>query len=203
MPKPEKRSDRFTWTYALWLLPLLGEDWLYWLAPRWDWGTIGLIIWLATLIAIAGSICFNLALRRWRRVLSLLTAPLLLLFALYLLATASITPDSVRFTLTRQAYLAEIERSDRPDEEPRFRTFVWDDTFRAKTYSTLVYDESDEIALAKGAQSAAWRQRLHKACSENKKECVSLDPGPDEVVSLRKIGEHFYILDNSLPNAFP
>ncbi|WP_246763683.1 hypothetical protein [Rhizobium bangladeshense] len=147
MPKPEKRRDRFTWTYALWLLPLLAEVWLYWLAPRWDWGTIGLIIWLATLIAVAGSMCFNLALRRWRRVLSLLTAPLLLLFALHLLATAGMTPDSVRFALTRQAYLAEIERSDPPDSEPRLRTFVWDDTFRAKTYSTLVYDESDEIAL--------------------------------------------------------
>ncbi|WP_259666689.1 hypothetical protein [Rhizobium bangladeshense] len=83
------------------------------------------------------------------------------------------------------------------------RTFVWDDTFRAKTYSTLVYNESDEIALPKGAQSAAWQQRLQKSCLENKKECVNLDPGPDEVVGVRKIGEHFYILDNSLPNAFP
>ncbi|MBX4869259.1 hypothetical protein HJA85_20120 [Rhizobium bangladeshense] len=203
MPKPEKRSDRFTWTYALLLLPLLGQDWLYWIAPQWDWWTVDLFVFLATLIAIAGSLCFNLALRRWRRVLSLLTAPLLLLFALYLLGTAGITSDNVRFTLTRQAYLAEIERSDPPGSEPRLRTFVWDDTFRAKTYSTLVYDESDEIALPKGAQSAAWQQRLQKSCLENKKECVNLDPGPDEVVGVRKIGEHFYILDNSLPNAFP
>ncbi|MBB4483456.1 hypothetical protein [Rhizobium etli] len=203
MPEQIKSSDQFTWTYALWLLPFLGQDWLYWLAPEWDWWTIDLVVFLATLIAIGGSLCFNLVMRRWRRILSLLTAPLLLLVCLQLLATAGVTPDSVRFALTRQAYLAEIERSDPPPEQPRLRTFIWDDTFRRKTYSTLVYDESDEIALPKGAQSAAWRQRLEKSCSENKNDCINLDPGPDEFISVSKIGEHFYILDNSLPAAFP
>jgi|GEM_PF-5580624 len=164
---------------------------------------IDLLVFLATLIAIAGFLCFNLVLRRWRRVLSLLTAPLLLLVCLHLLAIVGITPDSVRFALTRQTYLAEIERADLPDAGQRFRTFVWDDTFRDKTYSTLIYDESDEIALPKGAQSTAWQQRLRKFCSEKRKECVNLDPGPDDYVSVRKIGEHFYILDDSLPTAFP
>ncbi|WP_261321279.1 hypothetical protein [Rhizobium leguminosarum] len=96
----------------------------------------------------------------------------------------------------------EIERTDLPGGERRFRTFVWDDTFIEKTYSTLVYDESDEVALPRGGQSMAWQQRVQTSCSE-KKECVDLDPGPDEYVSVRKIGEHIYILDNNLPNAFP
>ncbi|MDF0694935.1 hypothetical protein PYR71_00110 [Rhizobium sp. MC63] len=200
MPEQIKSSDQFTWTYALWLLPFLGADWVYWLAPQWDWGTIDLIVFLVTLIAIAGSLCFNLVLRRWRRALSLVTAPLLLLICLHLLAAAGIAPDSVRFALTRQAYLAEIKRSDVGHP---FRTFVWDDTFRHKTYSTLVYDESDEIALPKGEQSAAWQQRLQTFCLEKKKECVTLDPGPDNFISVSKIGEHFYILDDSLPAAFP
>lgn len=203
MPEQIKSSDQFTWTYALWLLPFLGADWVYWLAPQWDWWTIDLIVFLATLIAMAGSLCFNLVLRRWRRVLSLLTAPLLLLVCLQLLAIAGITPDSVRFALTRQTYLAEIKRADPPEEGQRFRTFVWDDTFRHKTYSTLVYDESDEIALPKGAQTAAWQKRLQKFCSEKRKECVTLDPGPNAFISVSKIGEHFYILDDSLPTAFP
>ncbi|OWO92535.1 hypothetical protein B5E41_22530 [Rhizobium esperanzae] len=203
MPEPEKRGDQFTWTYALWLLPFLGQDWLYWLAPQWDWWTVDLFVFLATLIAMAGSLCFNLVLRRWRRVLSLLITPLLLLVCLHLLAVAGITPDSVRFALTKQAYLAEIKRADLPGAEQRFRTFVWDDTFRRKTYSTLVYDESDEIALPKGAQSAAWQQRLQTFCLEKKKECVTLYPGADEFISVSKIGEHFYILDDSLPTAFP
>ncbi|PDS27607.1 hypothetical protein [Rhizobium phaseoli] len=203
MPEQIKSSDQFTWTYALWLLPFLGPNWVYWLAPKWNWWTIDLIVFFITLIAIAGALCFNLVLRRWRRALSLLAAPLLLLVCLHLLAAAGMTPDSVRFALTKQAYLAEINRADRPDAEQRFRTFVWDNTFRDKTYSTLVYDESDEIALPKGAQSAAWQQRLQTFCLEKKKECVTLDPGADELISVSKIGEHFYILDDSLPAAFP
>ncbi|MGO7321875.1 hypothetical protein ACC808_27780 [Rhizobium ruizarguesonis] len=202
MPEPEKRSDKFTWTYALWLLPFLAQNWLYWLQPQWDWWTISLIIWVLTLIAVAGSLCINLAQRRWRRLVSLLIAPLLLLVLLRILAAVGITSDSVRFALTKQTYLAEIERADRSGGEPRFKTFAWDNTFLEKTYSTLVYDESDEIALPRGEQSTAWQQRVQTPCSE-KKECVDLDPGPDEYVSVRKIGEHFYILDNYLPNAFP
>nr|WP_204340499.1 hypothetical protein [Rhizobium leguminosarum] len=184
------------------MLPFLAQNWLYWLHPQWDWWTISLIIWVLTLIAVAGSLCINLALRRWRRLVSLLIAPLLLLVLLHILAAVGITSDSVRFALTKQTYLAEIERTDLPGGEQRFRTFVWDDTFLEKTYSTLVYDESDEVALPRGEQSTAWQQSVQTSCSE-KKECVDLDPGPDEYVSVRKIGEHFYILDNYLPNAFP
>ncbi|MGO7867377.1 hypothetical protein ACC676_38350, partial [Rhizobium ruizarguesonis] len=33
----------------------------------WDWWTISLIIWVLTLIAVAGSLSINLARRRWRR----------------------------------------------------------------------------------------------------------------------------------------
>ncbi|MBY5768165.1 hypothetical protein HFO06_34720 [Rhizobium leguminosarum] len=202
MPEPEKRGDKFTWTYALWLLPWLAPNWLYWLLPTWDWWTIDLIVWVVMLIAIAGSVCINLTLLRWRRLVSLLTAPLLLLVLLRILATAGLTTDNVRFTLTKQTYLAEIERTDRSGGEPRFKTFAWDNTFLEKTYSTLVYDESDEVALPRGEQSTAWQQRVQTSCSE-KKECVDLDPGPDESISVRKIGEHFYLLDDSLPNAFP
>lgn len=50
MPEPEKRGDKFTWTYVLWLLPWLAPIWLYWLLPTWDWWTISLIIWVLTLI---------------------------------------------------------------------------------------------------------------------------------------------------------
>lgn len=202
VPEPENRGDKFTWTYVLWLLPFPGQYWLDRLAPQWDLWITGLIIPVLTLVAIAGSICINLALRRWRRVVSLLTASLLLLILLRILAVAGITPDSLRFAWTKQAYLAEAKRTDLPDGEPRFRTFVWDDRFRDKTYSTLVYDESDEIALPNGEQSSAWQKRVQVSCSE-KKECVNLDPGPDEYISIRKIGEHFYILDDGLPNAFP
>ncbi|WP_260686177.1 hypothetical protein [Rhizobium leguminosarum] len=77
-----------------------------------------------------------------------------------------------------------------------------DSMFMAITSTTLVYDESDEIALPSGEQSAAWQQRTQNLCSE-KKECVNLYPGSNAYFSVSKVGEHFYILDQSIIDAFP
>jgi hypothetical protein len=178
-------------------------DWIDWLAPTWDWWTIGLVIFVATLLATIGSLGINLARWRWRRVLSLLAAPVLLCGLFRLLVVVGITPDSVRFAITEHAYLTEVRGIDVPSTERRFKTFKWDSTFVAKTYSTLVYDESDEIALPKGDQSAAWQQRNQNLCSKLSADCVNLDPGSDQYITVRKIGDHFYILDDSFPNAFP
>ncbi|MGO8093053.1 hypothetical protein [Rhizobium leguminosarum] len=202
MAESEKRDDKFTWTYAIWFLPYLAQNWLWWLAPKWDWWTIGLITLALTVIAIAGSISINLARRRWWRVVSLLITPLPWLVIIYIVAVTGITPDSVRFALNKQAYLAEIERTDVPSGEPRFRTFALDSMFKATTSTTLVYDESDEIALPSGEQSAAWQQRTQKLCSE-KKECVNLYPGSDWPFSVSKVGEHFYIVYQNFIDAFP
>ncbi|MBM7048728.1 MULTISPECIES: hypothetical protein [Rhizobium] len=197
-----KRGDRFTWTYALWFLPVLVQPWEGWFPAGWDWLGIDFLAFLLLAIAIVVSLCINSIRRRWRRVLSLLVTPVFLLIPIVLLAIAGITPNSIRFALTRNGYLAEIQRSDAQSTEPRFNTFVWDDTFTAKTYVTLVYDESDEIVLPIGNQSEAWRQRIQKTCAKNR-DCVNLDPQPDEYISVTKIGDHFYLLNESFPNAFP
>ncbi|WP_260682690.1 hypothetical protein [Rhizobium laguerreae] len=128
--------------------------------------------------------------------------PLPWLVIIYIVAATGITPDSVRFALNKQAYLAEIERTDVTSGEPRFRTFAWDSMFKAITSTTLVYDESDEIALPNGEQSAAWQQRTQKLCSD-KKECVNLYPGSDWSFSVSKVGEHFYIVYQDFIDAFP
>jgi hypothetical protein len=197
-----KRGDKFIWTYALWFLPVLLQPWVGWLPAGWDWSDIDLLACLLLAIAIVISLCVNAIRRRWRRVLSLLVAPAFLLIPIILLARAGITPDWVRFTLTRNGYLAEIQQSNVQGTEPRFNTFVWDDTFTAKTYVTLVYDESDEIALPIGNQSEAWRQRTQKSCIRNR-DCINLDAQQDEYISITKIGDHFYLLRDSFPNAFP
>ena len=202
MAESEKRGDKFTWTYAIWLLPYPAQNYLWWLAPKWDWWIIGLITLALTVIAIVGSFCINLARRRWWRVVSLLITPLPWLVIIYIAAVTGITPDSVRFALNKQAYLAEIERTDVPSGEPRFRTFALDSMFKATTSTTLVYDESDEIALPRGEQSTAWQQRTQKLCSE-KKECVNLYPGSDWPFSVSKVGEHFYIVYQNFIDAFP
>ncbi|QND13546.1 hypothetical protein HB775_06390 [Rhizobium leguminosarum bv. trifolii] len=202
MAESEKRDDKFTWTYAIWFLPYLAQYWLWWLAPKWDWWIIGLITLALTVIAVAGSICINLARRRWWRVMSLLITPLPWLVIIYIGAATGITPDSVRFALNKQAYLAEIERTDVTTGEPRLRTFALDSMFKTIISTTLVYDESDEIALPSGEQSAAWQQRTQKLCSE-KKECVNLYPGSDWPFSVSKVGEHFFIVYQNFIDAFP
>jgi hypothetical protein len=201
--RPNERGDRFPSIYLFVFLPFVGVRWLYWLAPKWDWGTTDFVIFVMTPLVTAGLLIIDLARWRWRRVLSLLAAPFLLLALFRLLAVVGVTPDRVRFALTEHAYLAEIRRIDVPSTEPRFKTFEWDSTFVAKTYSTLVHDESDEIALPAGDQSATWQQRNQKLCSERNRDCVNLAPDSDEYITVRKIGDHFYILDDSFPNAFP
>jgi hypothetical protein len=150
-----------------------------------------------------GLFVINLARWRWRRVLSLMTAPVLWLALIRILVVIGITPDSLRFALTEHEYLAEIGRIDVPSTERRFKTFEWDGTFVGKTYSTLVYDESDEIAVPEGEQSTTWQRRNQTLCSERNRDCVNLAPDSDDYITVRKIGDHFYILDDSFPNAFP
>ncbi|WP_068390134.1 hypothetical protein [Rhizobium sp. AC27/96] len=197
-----KRGDHFTWTYALWFIPMLIQPWEGWLPSGWDWWSIDLLAFLLLSIAILVSLCVNLIRRRWRRILSLLATPVFLLILTGLLAFVGMTPDRVRFAVTRGEYLAQIKRNNAQSTAPRFNTFAWDDTFIAKTYVTLVYDESDEIGLPVGQQSDAWRQRVAEACHKSG-NCVKLDSEPDEYITVEKLSDHFYLFEDSFPNAFP
>ncbi|MGV1791785.1 hypothetical protein [Rhizobium sp. A37_96] len=197
-----KHGDKFTWTYALWFLPVLAQPWVGWFPAGWNWWGIDLLACLVLTIAIIVSLCVNSIRRRWRRVISLLATPLFLLIPLALLAAAGITPDRVRFALTQSAYLTAIRQSGTQSTEPRFNTFVWDDTFISKAYVFLVYDESDEIGLPIGQQSEAWHQRIQKACDKSK-DCVNLNAQPDEYIRVEKLSNHFYLLSYDFPNAFP
>lgn len=200
---PTIQKDKFTAVYALWYLPFLVASWWGWLRPDWDWERIGLFSSGMYCVAILGALGFNLMLLRWRKVLSILVAPFIAIGPFYLLAKQGVTPNSVRFALTKQTYLDAIEKGDGQGNGPQFRTFVWDDSFTDKSYWTLVFDESDEIDLPAGTQSPAWQQRLKELCSQ-KKDCISLQPlEDDEYIYVNRLNGHFYLVADEFPNAFP
>lgn len=159
---------------------MLMIPWEGWFPGNLDWWTIDLLAFLFLTIAVLVSLCVNSILRRWRRLLSLLLTPVFLLTVVALLASVGLTADRIRFALTKNEYLAEIQRLDANSAGPHVHTFAWDDTFVAKSYVTLVYDESDKIASRDNSQSES-----------------------DEITSVRPLGDHFYLLDEYYPDAFP
>ncbi|MGG7534048.1 hypothetical protein [Rhizobium sp. 12,4] len=198
-----RRGDKFTLIYVLWFLVPELLLWTWWLFPTLDWWTIDFAIFTVLAPTILISLCMNLMRMRWRRVFSLLLAAFLVFFSHRILMGLDITPDHFRFDLTKNTYLQEVQRIEVEPETPRFKTFPWDDTFVAKTYRTLVYDESDQIALPPGTQSISWLQQMERRCAE-KKDCVHLTSAPpDEYISVTKLADHFYIVDDDFPNAFP
>ncbi|MEF0943864.1 hypothetical protein [Rhizobium sp. BR 362] len=198
-----RSGDKFTPIYVLWFLVPELLVWTWWLFPTWDWWTIDFAIFIVLAPTILISVCVNLVRMRWRRLFSLLLAAFLVLFSNRILVMLDITPDRFRFELTKNSYLQEVQRIEVEPETPRFKTFPWDDTFVAKAYQTLVYDESDQIALAPGTQSISWLQQMERRCAEGK-DCVHLTSAPpDEYISVTKLADHFYIVDDDFPNAFP
>jgi hypothetical protein len=119
------------------------------------------IYWIIALIR-------NLLLRRWRRVISILAAPL----AAYLLFAAAnaagVNSEWIRFELWKHLYVDEIGRLANTDA-PRIKFFDGGQTGgsrRSKFAYTVVYDESDEIARPPSERSTAWQDRATKLCSD-------------------------------------
>ena len=122
--------------------------------------------------------------RRWRGALSLSIMPLAAL-AMFMnfKAVWDFAADAgvyIHFRATRAALLAEIAKLP-TDKGPRLAIFDWGGFSGSER--AFVYDESDEIALAKEARSTAWKERTAKT----ELGC--------ELVGVKPVGGHFYIVN--------
>jgi hypothetical protein len=146
------------------------------------------ICWTATLL-------HNLWLRRWRRVVSVLAAPVAA-YALFAAANAAgVTPQWVRFELGRRYYTDEIAKLAKTDEA-RFKTFDWGRTSGdgvANIIYTLVYDESDEILLPQTQRSKAGQERARKRCPGTIM-CSLLTPPSEGSPTAIRIEGHFFLV---------
>ena len=120
------------------------------------WGTVRLVA-----AARAGA---------WRAALAHLVLPVVVLAAasqpFATMRWLNSLGDRIHFEIMRPTYLAEVEAM-RDTGEPKLALFNWGGMVWA-SYG-VVYDASDEIALPRGQQSAAWRRRADHselACDE-------------------------------------
>ena len=185
----------FAWVVVIFLLFASAADLdrifnLYlWLVP------LVYIPALAVLVGWTAALIRNVTLRSWRRVISVLVAPVAA-WALFVMADAAgVNAQRIRLEIGRRAYLDEIAKLA-PCDEPRLKLFDWGQSGGAGVNSlidTLVYDESDEVSLPAKERSAAWRDRARKLCPGTP-ICAILWPLAERLTVVKKIEGHFYLL---------
>jgi hypothetical protein len=184
----------FAWVSLTLLLFASSADLDRILDLRWRLVPLIFIPALAVLVGWTAALIRNITLRRWRRVISVLVAPVAAC-ALFMAADAAgVNSQRIRLELGRRRYLDEIAKLAPGD--PRLKLFDWGQSGGAGVNSlidTLVYDESDEILLPAKERSAAWRDRAGKRCPGTPM-CALLWPNAEKATIVRKIDGHFYLL---------
>jgi hypothetical protein len=195
-----KSRDKFSISYFIWiaLLCLLfasGNDldriFNLYLA------LVPLLFLPALAIAIYWSVALirNIFLRRWRRVASVLTAPVMAYIIFAGAGVAGIDSQWIRFEIGKQYYVDQIAKLPQTDE-PRFKIFEWGQTGGAGVTNlvfTLIYDESDEIGLAPEGRSKEWQQRAGRMCPGTMM-CSITNPYGEMSITVKRIEGHFYLV---------
>jgi len=141
-----------------------------------------ILIWLGTAFAI------HLVARRWRRIISIFVGPPIAFIFVLALSRAGYDLTWLRFEARKEEYMRELAQY--PSYEPRMKQWHWGDRGFAITASstyTIVFDESDEIALPPEHRSNGWRLRADRA------DVTSLLQA-EYLRSIRKLSGHFYLV---------
>jgi hypothetical protein len=144
----------------------------------------------------------NAVRRRWRRLLSVVLAPIIAGGLFAGAAWLGIDPERIRLEFTKSHYLNLIAQMPRQSNEPQFANFDWGSTGGAavvNVFHTLVYDESDEIALPSVRRSSAWSIRATRAADGAVRLSLLGVPSENHSVTIKPIGGHFYLLTQSYP----
>ena len=197
------RSDRLSLSYTIWtfcLFVLLASfhelDRIFnlylFLIPILVLPTV--VVAVTLLIALI----VNLMKRRWRLVLSVVLAPALAAAALLALMWLGVTPFRVLFEIKRFSFEREIAQTPEAAGAPRLRSFEWGDTGGAgvaNIFETIIYDESDEIALPALQRSEAWLARAKATGpSTGLTAVLKMRHTEESSVSVEKIRGHYYLV---------
>ena len=197
------KADGYTawytaWTGALFLLVWLSQDLdrifnLYIaLVPLL---AIPAFAWLATMVIGLGVNAFR---RRWRRVISIVVAPIIAGTFFLALEPLGVTTERIRLELWKSSYLLEVDALPAGDDRIRLKTWNWGKAGgpgAAYFFWTLVYDESDQIALPPSSWSAEWVQKTGQAGSPLYSIVQHMRGGQGYDVSVRHLDAHFYVVE--------
>ena len=198
--KPAPGADRFSFAYFVWVALILL---LFASGPDLD-RILGLYLLLVPLLLIPALVVLigwtmalirNAVLRRWRRVSSVLVAPIAACALFVVAGAAGVNSERIRLEIGKRHYLDQIAKLA-PTDEPRLKLFDWGGNGGAGVTSyiyTLVYDESDEVSLPAQERSSAWRDRAGKLCPGTPM-CAILWPLAAKATAVKKVEGHFYLL---------
>jgi hypothetical protein len=219
-PAPEKavpmaplttlsRSNVYTISYTLWCLVIAL---LFWGANDLD-RIFRLYIFLIPVLALptftvgtalAVGLALNVFRRYWRCVMSILAAPVLAGLFLALAVHLGLTTSLLLLELWKPSYLAQIVELPVTGNEPRLKMWDWGATggVAAVRFSySLVYDESDQVALPSTLWSSDWKKRaLEMATETGLLAILNPQPGPDGrcrdngCSSITHLDGHFYLV---------
>jgi hypothetical protein len=179
----DRDLDRIFNLYIL-LVPLLALAALLWAVPM----VIGLGV--------------NAFKRRWRRLISIVAAPIIAWSFFSALGPLGVTTERIRFAWSKSSYLAEVSALPVSDDSIRLKTWNWGETGGVAVpnfFWTLVYDDSDQIALPPSSWSAEWVQKNGQVGSRLYSVVHNRRDDKDYYVTVRRLDGHFYVVEELYP----
>jgi len=206
-PNKPAKPDGFTPWYTV----LTGVFFLLvWLSTELD-RIFKLSILLVPFLALPGlvlaailitSLGVNAFKRRWRRVISILVAPIIAWSLFSALDLVGVTTQRIRLELWKSDYLAQVAALPASEDGIRLKTWNWGDTGGGAApnfFWTLVYDESDQIALPPSLWSAEWVQKTGQVGSPLYSVVHNRRDGMDYYVNVKHLDGHFYVVEELHP----
>jgi hypothetical protein len=201
------KSDAYSPWYTIWTAAFFV---LLWAGPDLDrifnlWLLLVPIIFIPA-VALAGILVISLILslirRQWRRAGSIVAAPAIVLFLSSTLVRLGITPELIRFELSKSAYSAEVAATPATDG-PRLRCWDWGETGGAgvvNVFWTLVFDESDRIALPPSSWSTDWVDKVASVNRDGGSRCHAIARLINENhATVSRLGGHFFVIEEVWP----
>ena len=157
-------------------------------------GAFFLVFYFTIVVAI------SVYMQYWRRILSVLVAPVLTFSLLQAELHTGFTPDYARFLLGRTGYLDQIRPAK--GSSISFYAWLWDQTWGvgiSQARTVLIYDETDQMLRPPEGRSADWDDRVARFSSSEYIDLRSIaDPTPysqrSQLPSIRRLANHFYLV---------
>jgi hypothetical protein len=149
----------------------------------WAWaGVVALLAWVVFLLRSVIITARLLSRKAWLPGFVCLALPFAVPFAAYEVAPYARHPaDFAHFETMHRSYDGQI--AELPKDGKRYAEFNWGGMLFASR--GVVYDETDEIALPSGHQSAAWKSRM--------KETDLTCGGDGPIGPVEPVGDHYYV----------
>jgi hypothetical protein len=172
----------------------------------WLFAPVFLVSAMWLLVAVI-RICIALLGRRWRRILSIVAAPLSAGLFVWGWHWTGVSLDEVRFLVWRSNYLAEI--ADQNAGPGAIKIAIW--PWRHWTggiagtpdyFTMLIYDSSDQIALPRSKRTADWYKSADAAGLEKNiiiyPELIEGANVFDNSAHVTPLAGHFYLFSGMI-----